>query len=106
MAEACFATCCSNEFATLFVGLLCIPQLQLCLESKSCSVVQHACRFCLRIVAVCPSASLYVQVDQQHVIIDYKAGKVTCSDGALRSRVDRAMQRLIEAMNPVVIEGH
>ncbi len=49
---------------------------------------------------------LCLQVDQQHVIIDYKAGKVSCSDDALRSRVDRAMQRLVEAMNPVLVEGH
>lgn len=108
MAEACFATCCSNEFAMLFIGLLCIPELQLCLESKSCSVlVQHALQILLaHCCCLFLSILLYVQVDQQHVIIDYKAGKVTCSDGALRSRVDRAMQRLIEAMNPVVIEGH
>ena len=48
---------------------------------------------------------LLLQVDQQHVIVDYKAGKVSCSDDALRSRVERAMQRLIEAMNPVVVDG-
>ncbi|KAL3156673.1 hypothetical protein ABBQ38_000954 [Trebouxia sp. C0009 RCD-2024] len=45
-----------------------------------------------------------LQVDQQHVIVDYKAGKVSCSDDALRSRVERAMQRLIEAMNPVAVD--
>lgn len=45
-----------------------------------------------------------LQVDQQHVIVDYKAGKVSCSDDALRVRVERAMQRLIEAMNPVAVD--
>ena len=47
--------------------------------------------------------SAYLQVDQQHVIIDYKASRVSCSDDALRCRVERAMQRLIEAMNPVSV---
>ena len=46
-----------------------------------------------------------LQVDQQHVIVDYKAGKVSCSDDALRSRVETAMQRLVEAMNPVTVDG-
>ena len=45
-----------------------------------------------------------LQVDQQHVIIDYKGAKVTCSDSALRLRVEKAMQRLTEAMNPVNID--
>lgn len=46
-----------------------------------------------------------LQVDQQHVIVDYKAGRVSCSDDALRTRVERAMQRLIEAMNPVAVDA-
>lgn len=61
-------------------------------------VVMHSCQN-----LKCSDA--FLQVDQQHVIIDYKAGKVSCSDDALRSRVDRAMQRLIEAMNPVSVDG-
>lgn len=44
------------------------------------------------------------QVDQQHVIIDYKAGKVTCSDAGLRLRVEKAVQRLTEAMNPINLD--
>ena len=48
---------------------------------------------------------LSLQVDQQHVIIDYKGGKVTCSDDALRTRVEKAMQRLTEAMNPIKIDN-
>ena len=59
-----------------------------------------------RVSRVSKCLCLHPQVDQQHVIIDYKASKVSCSDDALRSRVERAMQRLVEAMNPVQIEGH
>lgn len=42
-----------------------------------------------------------LQVDQQHVVIDYKGGRVTCSDDALRARVEKAMQRFTDAMHPI-----
>ena len=48
--------------------------------------------------------AVLLQVDQQHVIIDYKGGKVTCSDAGLRLRVEKAMQRLTEAMNPINLD--
>lgn len=49
----------------------------------------------------CNMSAHGLQVDQQHVVIDYKGSRVTCSDDALRARVEKAMQRFTEAMHPI-----
>ncbi len=46
---------------------------------------------------------LCLQVDSQHVIVDPRTRSVQCSNEPLRLRVDRALQRLQDAMRPIPI---
>jgi cleavage and polyadenylation specificity factor subunit 3 len=41
-----------------------------------------------------------VNVDSKHVVVDYKSGKVLCSDEQLLVRVEKSVQRLSAAMRP------
>ncbi|KAK9813025.1 hypothetical protein WJX72_007682 [[Myrmecia] bisecta] len=47
---------------------------------------------------------IMVEVDAKHVIVDHKNGKVECSDEALKGRVEKAVQRLVEAMSPCAVD--
>ena len=40
------------------------------------------------------------QVDDRHVVVECKTGKVECTDLALQGRVEVAVKRLIEALTP------
>eukprot|EP00891_Asterochloris_glomerata_P003167 jgi/Astpho2/3167/fgenesh1_pm.00052_%23_3_t len=44
-----------------------------------------------------------LEVDSQHVIVDPRTRSVQCSNEPLRLRVDRALQRLQDAMRPIPI---
>ena len=46
---------------------------------------------------------LCLQVDSQHVIVDPRTRSVQCSNEPLSLRVDRALQRLQDAMRPIPI---
>jgi len=43
---------------------------------------------------------IFVKVDDRHVIIDARSGKVQCADEVLRRRVEKSLSRLNAAMHP------
>jgi hypothetical protein len=43
-------------------------------------------------------------VDDRHVVVECKTGKVECSDKVLRSRVETAVRRLMEALAPASVQ--
>ena len=44
-------------------------------------------------------------MDGQVVVVDYRTGKVDCSDVALTGRVDKAVGRVLQAMRPCTLLG-
>ncbi len=45
-----------------------------------------------------------VQVDDRHVAVECKTGKVECSDFALKARVEIAVSRLMDALAPASLQ--
>ena len=46
---------------------------------------------------------IFVDVDGKHVIVNSKNRRVQCADAALKSRVEKALQRLHAALNPAQV---
>lgn len=83
------------------MGLL--PLLTCLAWGRVCGAAQLDTRVSAPTLLAAPVQGLiFVEVDGQHVVINMsKSGKVQCADAALKGRVDKALDRMKAALEPV-----